>query len=151
MSLADVYPILQLIHVLAASMWIGPHLVLATGPMVRALRQGDVKPILEFYRAFSWPATIGLLIAVITGLSMAYVRAPPSVWFNFGEPQGRIGEKILTLIVLLLISGYAHARLVPEMRRGGSNVLRKTVLFVIVATLLSLALALLGFMIRFGF
>jgi len=132
-------------------MWIGSHLVLATGPTVRALRQGDVKPILEFYRAFSWPATIGLIIAAVTGLLMAYLRASPSLWFSFGEPQGRIGEKILTLIVLLLISGYVHARIVPEMRHGNPNALRKTILFVVVATLLSLALALLGFMIRFGF
>ena len=114
----SLYPVVHLIHVHAASMWVGSHLVLATGPLVEALRLKDLRPILEFYRAIAWPATIGLLVATLTGLYMAYLRAPPSEWFSFGEPAGRIGEKILTFIVLLLISGYAHARIVPGMRPG---------------------------------
>jgi hypothetical protein len=132
-------------------MWVGSHLVLATGPLVKALRLKDLRPILEFYRAIAWPATIGLLVAALTGLYMAYLRAPPSEWFSFGEPVGRIGEKILTFIVLLIVSGYAHARIVPEMRQGNPSVFWKAVLFVVIATLLSLALPLLGLMIRYGF
>jgi putative copper export protein len=149
--LDSLYPVIQLIHVLAASMWVGSHLILATGPLVRALRLRDSRPVLEFYRAIAWPATIGLLVAALTGLYMAYLRASPSEWFSFGEPAGRIGEKILTFIVLLLISGYAHARIVPEMRQGNPGVFWRAILFVVIATLLSLALPLLGLMIRYGF
>jgi cell division protein FtsW (lipid II flippase) len=149
--LDSLYPAMQLIHVIAASMWVGSHLVLATGPMVRALRLRDSRPILEFYRAIAWPATVGLLIAALTGLYMAFLRAPPSEWFSFGEPSGRIGEKIVTFIVLLVISGYAHARIVPGMRQNNPSVFWKAILFVVVATLLSLALPLLGSIIRYGF
>ncbi len=150
MDPAEIYPVVQLIHVLAASTWVGPHIVLATGPLIRALRQRSLRPILEFYAAFAWPATIGLIVAALTGLYMAYLRAPPSEWFNFGEPQGRIGEKIIALIVLILISGYAHSRIVPQMRRDDTQIFWRAVLFVVIATLLSLALPLLGLMIRYG-
>lgn len=150
-ALDSLYPVMQLIHVIAASMWVGSHLILATGPMLRALRLRDSRPILEFYRAIAWPATVGLLIAALTGLYMAFLRAPPSEWFSFGEPSGRIGEKTVTFIVLLLISGYAHARILPGMRQNNPSVFWRAILFVVVATLLSLALPLLGSIIRYGF
>jgi cell division protein FtsW (lipid II flippase) len=142
---------IQLIHVIAASMWVGSHLILATGPMIRALRLRDSRPILEFYRVIAWPATVGLLIAALTGLYMAFLRAPPSEWFSFGEPSGRIGEKTVTFIVLLVISGYAHARIFPGMRQNNPSVFWRAILFVVVATLLSLALPLLGSIMRYGF
>ena len=147
----SLYSVMQLIHVIAASMWVGSHLILATGPMVRALRLRDSRPILEFYRAIAWPATVGLLIAALTGFYMALLRAPPSEWFSFGEPSGRIGEKTVTFIVLLVISGYAHARIFPGMRQNNPSVFWRAILFVVVATLLSLALPLLGSIIRYGF
>jgi len=149
--LDSLYSVMQLIHVIAASMWVGSHLILATGPMVRALRLRDSRPILEFYRAIAWPATVGLLIAALTGFYMALLRAPPSEWFSFGEPSGRIGEKTVTFIVLLVISGYAHARIFPGMRQNNPSVFWRAILFVVVATLLSLALPLLGSIIRYGF
>lgn len=147
----SLYSVMQLIHVIAASMWVGSHLILATGPMVRALRLRDSRPILEFYKAIAWPATVGLLIAALTGFYMALLRAPPSEWFSFGEPSGRIGEKTVTFIVLLVISGYAHARIFPGMRQNNPSVFWRAILFVVVATLLSLALPLLGSIIRYGF
>jgi cell division protein FtsW (lipid II flippase) len=119
--------------------------------MIRALRLKDSRPILEFYRAIAWPATVGLLIAALTGLYMAFLRAPPSEWFSFGEPSGRIGEKTVTFIVLLVISGYAHARIFPGMRQNNPSVFWRAILFVVVATLLSLALPLLGSIMRYGF
>jgi len=151
MVFSDIYPWVQLIHVLAASMWVGSHLVLATGPLVKAVRVRDLSYVLEFYRAFAWPATIALIVAALTGVYMAYLRAPPSHWFDFGTPQGRIGEKIALFVALLLISGYAHARIVPEMRKGNPGVFWKAVAYIAVAAILAIAFPVMGLMIRYGF
>lgn len=150
MDLWSLYPILVLIHVLAATMWVGAHLILVTGPLIKTIKSRDVKPTLEFYRAFSWPATIALIVAALVGLALAYMRHPPSSWLDFGEPSGRIGEKIFLFIALLVILGYAHYKVVPVMRSGGEKAVRTTVIYAIIATLLSLGFPVLGIMIRFG-
>ena len=147
----SLYAVIQLIHVIAASIWVGSHLVLVTGPMIRALRLRDSRPILEFYETIAWPATVGLLIAALTGLYMSSLRVLPSEWFSFGEPSGRIGEKIVTFIVLVVIVGYTHARIFPGIRQNNPSVFWRAILFVVIATLLSLALPLLGTLIRYGF
>lgn len=77
-ALDSLYAVIQLIHVIAASIWVGSHLVLVTGPMIRALRLRDSRPILEFYETIAWPATVGLLIAALTGLYMSSLRVLPS-------------------------------------------------------------------------
>lgn len=151
LMISDLYPLIQLIHVLAASMWVGSHLVLVTGPLIKTLRTRDLRYVLEFYRGFAWPATIALIIAALTGIYMAYLRAPPTSWFDFGTASGRIGEKIVLFLLLLVISGYAHARIVPGMRSNNPNVFWRAVAFVIIATVLSVALPLMGMMIRYGF
>lgn len=148
---SDLYPLIQFIHVLAASTWVGSHIILVTGPLIKSIRSRDLTPVLEFYKAFAWPATIGLLVAALTGAYMAYLRAPPSTWFDFGTPQGRIGEKITLFIVLLLISGYAHARIVPGMKSNNPRVYRVAIAYILIATLLTLGFPILGAMIRYGF
>ncbi len=150
MDLWSIYPILVLVHVLAATMWVGAHLILVTGPLIKTIKFNDVKPTLEFYRAFSWPATIALIVAALAGILIAYLRYPPSSWFDFGEPSGRIGEKIVLFAALLIVSAYAHIKVVPVMRAGGERAVRLTVIYAIIATLLSLGFPVLGIMIRFG-
>lgn len=150
MDLWSIYPILVLIHVLAATMWVGAHLILVTGPLVKTIKSNDVRPTLEFYRAFGWPATIALIVAALVGIVMAYMRYPPSSWIEFGEPSGRIGEKITLFTALLVISAYAHIKVVPAMRAGGEKAVKLAVVYSVIATLLTLGFPVLGIMIRFG-
>ncbi|MDM7276031.1 MAG: hypothetical protein P3X22_007975 [Thermoprotei archaeon] len=149
MDLWSFYPVLVLIHVLAATMWVGAHLILVTGPLVKTIKSNDVRPTLEFYSAFIWPATIALIIGALTGVILAQMKYPPNSWLEFGEPSGRIGEKMALFMILILVSGYAHMKVIPIMRTGGERAVKLTVIYGLVATILSLGFPVLGIMIRF--
>ena len=104
MGALDGYSIAQLVHVLAASIWIGGHLVIALGYLPRLLR-GDTESLEEFESVYERIAVPSLLLAVVAGVYMGLRWAPsPGAWL-----QGR------TAALGLMLD--ARLRLVPRLRR----------------------------------
>ena len=70
------YPYVFALHLLAATVWTGGHLVLAFTVLPRALRQRSPQALLDFEQGYEHMGMPALLIQVATGLWMALQLVP---------------------------------------------------------------------------
>ena len=69
----SVFPLLVIVHALAATVWTGGHLVLDLGVLPRALREGSAAAIRSFEEVFEPLGLTALAIQVFTGLWMGWI------------------------------------------------------------------------------
>lgn len=141
--------VLVFIHVLAATIWIGAHIVLLVGPLRVALKSGDSKLVFEFEKNYGRLAMASLVVAAATGIHMALERYPPTEWFNIGSPSGVIGLKVATFLAVIATALHAMTRVIPAMRKGEAA-LKSMAAHVAIVTALSILFIALGVMLRFG-
>jgi len=72
----SVFPLLVIVHALAATVWTGGHLVLDLGVLLRALRERSAGAIRTFEETFEPLGLTALAIQVITGLWMGGIVLP---------------------------------------------------------------------------
>ncbi|MBS1807348.1 MAG: CopD family protein [Acidobacteria bacterium] len=111
------YGIFLLLHVLAATVWTGGHLVLALAVLPRVLKEKSPAELSRFESAYERIGIPALLLQVITGLWMAY-RMVPDVgqWFAFNNPLSRlIGIKLLLLTITIAFAIDARLRIIPKL------------------------------------
>ena len=65
------YGLLLLLHILAATIWTGGHIVLSTVVLPRALRERSPEPLLQFERGYEKIGISALLIQVGAGIALA--------------------------------------------------------------------------------
>jgi len=70
------FPLLVIVHALAATVWTGGHLVLDLGVLPRALRERSAAAIRGFEETFEPLGLTALAIQVITGLWMGWIYLP---------------------------------------------------------------------------
>lgn len=94
-----------LLHVLAATVWTGGHLVLALTILPQALRSKSVADLSRFESAYEKVGIPALLIQVASGLWLASQIAPDvAQWFAFDDPVARlVGVKLLLLLSTMLL------------------------------------------------
>jgi putative copper export protein len=111
------YAFIIFLHVLAATVWTGGHLVLALTVLPRALRQRSPQVLLDFEQGYERVGMPALLIQVLTGLWMAYAMVPDiGQWFSSDTPLARaIGLKLLLLLMTALIAAHARLRVIPRL------------------------------------
>lgn len=99
------YPYVLLLHVLAATVWTGGHLVLALAVLPRVLKERSPAELLRFEAAYERIGMPALLVQLATGLWLAH-RLVPDVrsWFA--------AENFVTRVVLLKLSLLATTALV---------------------------------------
>ncbi|MCB1668687.1 MAG: CopD family protein [Porticoccaceae bacterium] len=100
------YEILLLLHLLAATIWTGGHIVLSTVVLPRVLKERSAEQLLKFETAYEKIGMPALIIQIITGLLMAYRILPDlTQWLDLSNPVSRI---LLVKIALLAITfGFA--------------------------------------------
>ncbi len=111
------YGILLFLHILAATVWTGGHLVLATVVLPRVLGERSPAELLRFESRYERIGIPALLIQVATGLWLSY-RLVPDVgqWFDFDNPVARpIAAKLLLLGITILFAIDARLRLIPRL------------------------------------
>ncbi|OGT83808.1 MAG: copper resistance protein CopD [Gammaproteobacteria bacterium RIFCSPLOWO2_12_FULL_52_10] len=111
------YNVLLLLHVLAATIWTGGHLVLALAVLPGVLRRKAPAELLRFESAFEKIGIPALLIQVGTGVALAY-RLLPDVhrWFGFEDQTSRlIGTKLALLALTMLLAADARLRIIPRL------------------------------------
>jgi len=69
----SVFPLLVIVHALAATVWTGGHLVLDLGVLPRALRAQSASQIRAFEEVFEPLGLTALAIQVLTGLWMGWI------------------------------------------------------------------------------
>jgi putative copper export protein len=106
-----------LLHVLAATIWTGGHLVLAITILPRVLREKSPTDLLRFESGYEKVGVPALVIQVITGLLLAHNLMPDiAMWFSFDNPISRlILLKLGLLLATILFAIDARLRIIPNL------------------------------------
>jgi len=113
------YGAMLLLHILAATIWTGGHLVLAIAILPRVLRERSPAKLLEFESAYERIGIPSLVVQVATGLWLAHRMVPElSRWLAFGDPVATlVGVKLLLLATTVAFALDARLRLIPRLSK----------------------------------
>ncbi len=111
------YGIMLFLHVLAATVWTGGHLVLATTILPQALKNRDIEFLSRFENAYEKIGIPALIIQILTGLHLAFRLLPDfSQWFDFSNPVARIIIMKLALLgCTFALAIDARLRIIPKL------------------------------------
>ena len=112
------YTTIILLHVLAATVWTGGHLVLASTVLPRALKARSPGILLDFENGFEKVGMPALVIQIISGLWLAYRQVPDvAAWFGFETYAATmIALKLGTLALTAAFAVSARFFIVPHLR-----------------------------------
>ncbi|MFT3848558.1 MAG: CopD family protein [Propionivibrio sp.] len=141
--------LLLLLHILAATVWTGGHLVLALTILPRALKTKSVDELSRFESAYERIGIPALLVQVATGLWLAVQVAPDvAQWFAFADPVARlVGVKIVLLLTTIAFAADARLRVIPRL---SANNLQALAWHVFPVTLVSVLFVIIGVSFRTG-
>jgi putative copper export protein len=143
------YKLMFLLHVLAATIWTGGHLILAITVLPRAFRQRSVVDLLKFESGFEMVGIPALIIQVVTGIYMALYRMPDvGMWFDFSNPVSRLILLKLTLLLLTAMFAIdARLRIIPNLTEKNLNSLAY---HIVPVTVISVLFVMVGVSFRTG-
>ena len=132
------YSCVLLIHVLAATVWTGGHLVLATTVLPRALAARDPRILLDFESGYERIGMPALVLQVLTGLWMAHAMLPDvAAWFALDTPQSRlIAFKLALLAITVLAALDARLRIIPRLSAATLPAMARRIVLVTVVSVL---------------
>ena len=144
-----VFPLLVIVHALAATVWTGGHLVLDLGLFPRALRAQSAAQVRAFEEVFEPLGLTALAIQVLTGLWMGWIYLPGfQGLFSTTNPIGMlVGVKLLLLAGTAALALHARLRLIPNLTDANLSGL---VLHIRGITALAIAFVVVGALIRLG-
>ena len=144
--------ILLVLHLIAATIWVGGHLVLAIGYLPKALKRRDFSYIGNFEKTYEPIGMPSLAVLIITGILMAYdYNAGFSSWFSFATPIERVVSLKLTfLLTTVCFAISAQTRVLPKLRKGQLNKLPEMAVHIICVTLIGVLMVILGSLVRIG-
>lgn len=119
------YSIALLLHILAATVWTGGHIVLATTILPRALKNKDVESLRNFEQGYEKIGIPALIIQVSTGLYMAFTLVPQiDMWFDWSNPIAKIiSLKLGLLLITAILAVDARLRIIPKLSPKNINAL----------------------------
>ncbi|MBN9284411.1 MULTISPECIES: CopD family protein [unclassified Flavobacterium] len=141
--------LILIVHLLAACIWVGGHLLLCLRFLPQAIKEKKPEIITTFekkYEAIGMPA---LLLLLLSGLWMAFdFGIPVKQWFTFSSPIERvISAKLLLLLLTFLFALCARFFVIPKLNKDNLNVMG---LLIICVTLTGMAMLILGSTVRYG-
>ena len=144
--------ILLVLHLIAATIWVGGHLVLAIGYLPKALKHKDFSYIGNFEKTYEPIGMPSLAVLIITGILMAYdYNAGFSSWFSFATPIERVVSLKLTfLLTTVCFAISAQTRVLPKLRKGQLNKLPEMAVHILCVTLIGVIMVILGSLVRIG-
>ncbi|MBZ4037617.1 copper resistance protein CopD [Flavobacterium sp. 17A] len=138
-----------IIHLLAATIWVGGHLLLAICYLPTALKKKDPHIILNFEKKFEALGMSSLALLIITGIWMAYdFGVTMETWFAFKSGF----EKVVSIKLILLFCTFicaicAQFYVIPNLNE--TNIKRIAVIIISV-TSIGVAMLVLGSTLRYG-
>lgn len=142
------YSTALVLHLLAATVWTGGHLVLATSVLPCALSARDPAILKSFEQGFERIGIPALLIQAASGLWLAHLQLPPAQWFDLATPQSHlIATKLLLLALTAGFAVDARLRLIPRL---SAATLRSMAWHIWPVTLFSVLFVLVGAGFRLG-
>jgi putative copper export protein len=143
------FPLLVIVHALAATVWTGGHLVLDLGVLPKALRERSADRIRDFEQIFEPLGLAALALQVATGLWMGSILLPGfHGLFNPASPIGLlVGTKLLLLVATAVLAVHARLRLIPNLTDANLSGLAWHIRGI---TALAIAFVVVGALIRLG-
>jgi putative copper export protein len=135
--------LLVALHVLAATVWTGGHLVLALTVLPRALRASDPALLHQFESGYEKIGIPALLIQVITGFILALKAVPDTArWFAFEDTAGMLVFcKLALLAATMGLAIHARTRVLPDL---DASKLRALAWHIVPVTVMAVLLVLVG-------
>jgi putative copper export protein len=145
----SLFPLLVIVHALAATVWTGGHLVLDLGVLPNALRQRSAASISSFEETFEPLGLTALAIQVLTGLWMGWIYLPGfQGLLSPANPIGMlVGVKLLLLAGTVALALHARLRLIPNLNDDNLSGLAWHIRSI---TALAIAFVVVGALIRLG-
>lgn len=142
---------LLVLHLLAAAVWVGGHLLLLISYVPQALKKKDKHIILHFESRYEKTGMTALVTLVVTGIAMAINYAVmPTQWFTFSLPVERVvSTKLLLLLITVLFAISAQKFVIPKLKKGSNNII-PLVVHIIGVTTAGVLMLILGSFVRFG-
>ena len=111
------YIYILLLHILAASIWTGGHLILAFTVLPRALKAADPDILTDFEQGFERIGIPALIVQVASGLWLAYDLLPDvGAWFAFDNAvDTSIAIKLGLLAATAGLALNARFRVIPSL------------------------------------
>ncbi len=135
------------LHVLAATVWTGGHLILAIVVLPKILKTKNIQALTEFEENFEKIGIPALIIQVITGIYLAYSLLPNvSDWFSFSNHiSTHVGIKLTLLIITILLALDARFRLIPNLSEKN---LTSLAVHIFMVTLVAILFVIIGLSFR---
>ena len=143
------HQVLLILHLLAAAVWVGGHVVLVLGYVPEAVRSRDPRALLDNYQRLNRVALPALLVVIVSGLWLALNWLPQiALWFEPSMPIAVvILAKLLLLVLTLLLLAYLRLRVLTALTPD--RIARLGLVFALLA-LLALISAAIGPSFRYG-
>lgn len=141
--------LLLILHLFAATIWIGGHIVLCIGYMPKALKQKDPSIITSFEKSYEKIGLPALLVLVITGVMLSYnYNVKITDWFSFKASVERvISIKLTLLLCTLALAIHARIFIIPKL---STKTLKLMGAHIVAITLIGIAMMVIGTFVRFG-
>jgi putative copper export protein len=111
------YRYVLLLHVLAATVWTGGHLVLALRILPDVLKRRSASMLLDFEKRYEALGMSALVVQVISGVWLASQLVPWSMWLSLGNPISRmVVMKLACLALTICFALDAQLRVLPRLR-----------------------------------
>jgi putative copper export protein len=140
---------LLVLHLLAATIWIGGHVLLTIRFLPLAFKEKSVKPITDFEKQYEVVGIPALLLLVVTGIMMAYqYNVPITAWFSFSNPIEKVVSiKLILLFATLLLAIHARIFIIPKLT---VEKLPFMAFHIVLITLVGISMMIVGTFVRFG-
>ena len=111
------YGVLLLLHILAATIWTGGHIVLCVVVLPKVLEERSPEALLSFESVYEKIGMPALIVQVLTGVILAYRMVPDiAQWFDVTNP---VSHAIMAKLGLLALTvGFAldaRLRVIPTL------------------------------------
>jgi len=143
--------ILLIVHLLAAAIWVGGHLLLLISYVPQALKKKDKHIILNFESRYEKTGMTALATLVVSGIAMAIdYGVMPDQWFTFSLPVERVvSVKLLLLFTTILFAVSAQTLVIPRLKKG-SNTMIPLLIHIAGVSILGVMMLIFGSFVRFG-
>jgi len=143
------HQLLLILHLLAATIWVGGHLFLTLRFLPQALKEKDINLIQNFKNKFEPIGMPALVVLLVTGIMMGYdYDVTFTKWFSFsGAVEKVVSLKLILLITTILLAVNAQLFLFPKLTPKN---LPKAALQIILVTLIGVVMLMLGSLVRIG-
>ncbi|MCP5498593.1 MAG: CopD family protein [Leptospiraceae bacterium] len=137
------------LHVLAATVWTGGHLILSLTILPGVLKNKDIEFIRRFESSYETIGIPALIIQIFSGLWMAGISLGGRDWFDFSNPVSRlVSYKLLLLFLTFVLAIDARLRIIPRLNKEN---LISLAFHIVPVTILSVLYVFLGVLYRYGY